>query len=105
MAAFDHEGFYKTGDYTERIGNDYFFKGRASSDWVQFHEYTISILELERYFMDLPYISEAHVLPVPDREAGWLVAALVEVQKPNATEQDHGNISLRRIHEGLGVRI
>ncbi|KAE8413977.1 hypothetical protein BDV36DRAFT_299488 [Aspergillus pseudocaelatus] len=102
-AAFDHEGFYKTGDYAERIGNDYFFKGRVSSDWVRFHEHTISVLELEHCLMDLPYIFEAHVLPVQDREAGGLIAALVEVQKPNETEQDQGNINLRRIREDLAA--
>lgn len=31
-AAFDDEGFYKTGDRVHRIGDKYYFDGRASCD-------------------------------------------------------------------------
>lgn len=31
-AAFDEDGFYKTGDIAQRVGNQYFFQGRAYSD-------------------------------------------------------------------------
>ncbi|OBT82483.1 hypothetical protein VE02_08156 [Pseudogymnoascus sp. 03VT05] len=34
-AAFDDEGFYKTGDNAHRIGDDYYFDGRVSCDYDQ----------------------------------------------------------------------
>lgn len=62
---------------------------------VRFHEYTIHVTELEQRLMDLPYISEAHVLPVRDHEAGGLVAALLRVRK------QYHNISLQKIRADL----
>ncbi|OTA07292.1 acyl-CoA synthetase [Trichoderma parareesei] len=101
-ASFDDDGFYKSGDCAHRVGEDYYFDGRNSCDWIRFHEYTISVLELEQRLMDLPYISEAHVLPVRDREAGGLVAALVRLCKKDgdAEEQQH-TIDLRTVREDL----
>ncbi|OQE34334.1 hypothetical protein PENCOP_c021G07076 [Penicillium coprophilum] len=97
-AAFDEEGFYKTGDQAHRVGDDYYFDGRISSDFVRFHEYTISILELERKLLDLPYVTEAHVLPVKDHGAGGLVAALVRLQK-----QDGDGVNLKRVRDDLAA--
>lgn len=65
---------------------------------VRFHEYTISIPELERQLLDLPYITEAHVLPVKDHGAGGLVAALVRLQK----EEGYG-ITLKQIRDDLAA--
>lgn len=65
---------------------------------VRFHEYTISIPELERQLLDLPYITEAHVLPVKDHGAGGLVAALVRLQK-----QEGDSITLKRIRDDLAA--
>jgi hypothetical protein len=70
---------------------------------IRFHEYTIPIIELELRLMDLPYISEAHVLPVLDHETGGLVAALVRLQK-QTVNQIFGDITLRRIREDLAAR-
>ncbi|THC99264.1 hypothetical protein EYZ11_001263 [Aspergillus tanneri] len=101
-AAFDDEGFYKTGDHAHRIGDDYYFDGRASCDWIKFHAYKISTLELEQSLMDLPYISEAHVLPVLDREAGGMVAALVRLQAQDMGKETH-EVTLRTIREELAA--
>lgn len=69
---------------------------------IRFHEYTISVLELEQRLMDLPYISEAHVLPVRDREAGGLVAALVRLCKQEGDgEEEQHTIDLRTVREDL----
>ncbi|RFU75463.1 acyl- synthetase [Trichoderma arundinaceum] len=99
-ASFDENGFYKSGDCARRVGQDYYFEGRISCDWVRFHEYTISVLELEQRLMDLPYISEAHVLPVRDHEAGGLAAALVRLRKQNPGEEMH-SITLQTIRQDL----
>ncbi|KAL6695373.1 acyl-CoA synthetase-like protein [Trichoderma pleuroticola] len=99
-ACFDDEGFYKTGDRAHRIGEDYYFDGRMSCDWLRFHEYTISVLELEQRLADLPYVCEAHVLPVRDHHAGGLAAALVRPCKRDTDEETH-DITLRTIREDL----
>ncbi|KAL7928917.1 acyl-CoA synthetase-like protein [Trichoderma chlorosporum] len=99
-ACFDDDGFYKTGDRAHRVGDDYYFDGRMSSDWLRFHEYTISVLELEQHLVNLPYISEAHVLTVRDHHAGGLAAALVRICKQNANEEER-NINLQTIREDL----
>lgn len=65
---------------------------------VRFHEYTISIPELERQLLDLSYITEAHVLPVKDHGAGGLVAALVRLQK-----QESGSTTLKQIRDDLAA--
>lgn len=31
-AAFDDEGFYRTGDQAHRVGDDFYFDGRLSQD-------------------------------------------------------------------------
>lgn len=67
---------------------------------LRFHEYTISVLELEQRLADLPYICEAHVLPVRDHHAGGLAAALVRLCKQDTDEEAH-NITLRNIREDL----
>ncbi|PTB62264.1 acyl-CoA synthetase-like protein [Trichoderma citrinoviride] len=99
-ACFDEDGFYKTGDRAHRVGEEYYFDGRNSCDWIRFHEYTISVLELEQRLTDLPYISEAHVLPVREREAGGLVAALVRLCKHDGDEK-RCEVDLRTIRENL----
>ncbi|KAL6790266.1 acyl-CoA synthetase-like protein [Trichoderma sp. SZMC 28013] len=99
-ACFNDDGFYKTGDCAHRVGEDYYFDGRMSCDWLRFHEYTISVLELEQRLADLPYICEAHVLPVRDHHAGGLAAALVRLCKQDTDEEAH-NITLRNIREDL----
>ncbi|KAK0756399.1 hypothetical protein N5P37_011051 [Trichoderma harzianum] len=99
-ACFDDDGFYKTGDRAHRVGEDYYFDGRMSCDWLRFHEYTISVLELEQRLVDLPYVCEAHILPVRDHHAGGLAAALVRLCKQDADEETH-NITLRTIREDL----
>ncbi|THC90660.1 hypothetical protein EYZ11_009885 [Aspergillus tanneri] len=102
-AAFDDEGFYKTGDHAHRVGDDYYFDGRVSCDWIRFHEYTISVLEVEHCLMDLPYISESHVLPVLDREAGGQVAALVRLRKQDTYRDRSEVVSLRTIRAELAA--
>ncbi|KNG90486.1 hypothetical protein ANOM_001221 [Aspergillus nomiae NRRL 13137] len=97
-AAFDEEGFYKTGDQAHRVGDDYYFDGRISSDFVRFHEYTISIPELESQLLDLSYITDAYVLPVKDHGAGGLVAALVRLQK-----QEGESTTLKQIRDDLAA--
>lgn len=122
-AAFDNEGFYKTGDYARRIGEQYFFDGRVSCDCkshnivcrsltnktddahqgIRFHGFKIPVLELEQRLMALPYVSEAYILPVQDHDAGGLAAALIRLQKHKTTKTEYGDIDLRRIRNDLAA--
>ena len=53
--------------------------------------------------MELPYISEAYVLPVLDHEAGGLAAALVRLRKDNKVDKEDDDIGLRRIRNDLAA--
>ncbi|KAI1978077.1 hypothetical protein LOZ53_001486 [Ophidiomyces ophidiicola] len=101
--AFDDEGFYKTGDYVHRIGDKYFFDGRVSSDWIPVYDKKVPILAVEQCLMNLPYISEAHILPVLDHEASGVVAALVRPRKRKTTGEEYERITLQKIREDLAA--
>ncbi|KAJ5900253.1 Nonribosomal peptide synthetases (NRPS) [Penicillium subrubescens] len=79
-AAFDENGFFKTGDIFRRVGSQYYFEGRKSHDWVQFTAFKISTMELEYRLLALPYVSEACVLSILDYEAGELPAAVIRIK-------------------------
>ncbi|KAJ5598163.1 hypothetical protein N7537_008247 [Penicillium hordei] len=102
-AAFDHEGFYKTGDRAHRVGEDYFFDGRISCDWVKIQEHMVSVLDLEQHLLDLPYVSEAYVLPILDHESGGQLAALIRLPKQERLGES-GSINLRMIRGDLTAR-
>lgn len=89
------EGFHQTVRYSYI---SYTHIKVTNQTVVRFHEYTISIPELERQLLELPYIAEAHVLPVKDHGAGGLVAALVRLQK-----QEGYGITLKQIRNDLAA--
>ncbi|KAJ5112956.1 acetyl-CoA synthetase-like protein [Penicillium angulare] len=95
--AFDEDGFYKTGDLVRRVGGYYFFEGRVDSDWINFLDCKISVLELEEHLLRLSYISEAHILPVLDHETRGVAAALVRL---NCGDSD---INLQRVRDDLSL--
>ncbi|KAL4878097.1 hypothetical protein BJY04DRAFT_221453 [Aspergillus karnatakaensis] len=97
--AFDEDGFYKTGDLVRRVGENYFFEGRANVDFIHHFYLKISIPELESHLLALPYIHEAYILPVLDRESRGLAAALVRL-KPGHTST---SINLHRIRSDLST--
>lgn len=105
-AAFDADGFYRTGDLVHRDGQGMFvFDGRASADcmfWslslsllltlaantvVRFNGLRVSVYEVESRLCDLPYLVEAYVLSIPDSRYGHRVGALVRLgaREPSRT--------------------
>ncbi|OQD90728.1 hypothetical protein PENANT_c001G00242 [Penicillium antarcticum] len=77
-AAFDADGFYRTGDLVHQDAQGMFvFDGRASADFVRFNGLRVSVYEVESQLCDLPYILEAYVLSIPDNRYGHRVGALV----------------------------
>ncbi|KAF5611523.1 acetyl synthetase [Fusarium subglutinans] len=103
-AAFDDEGYYKTGDLAELKDGQYWFRGRASSDYIRFRQLRISILAVESSLLKLPYISEACVLAIPHREARQLCGAAVRFQKGSFAEPGAPTV-LARIRADLAVSL
>ncbi|KAE8382716.1 acetyl-CoA synthetase-like protein [Aspergillus bertholletiae] len=95
-AAFDDEGFYKTGDLVYLQGSDYIIQGRASTDFISCNSIKIPILHVENALSLLPYLSEAHVLPVTDPKTGSRVAALVRCRNGQKS-----NLTLHSLREDL----
>ncbi|RHZ55716.1 hypothetical protein CDV55_101781 [Aspergillus turcosus] len=80
-AAFDAEGFYRTGDLVHLKGKDYIIDGRASSEVIIVGSLQIPAFEIAEKLEDLPYVAEAHVLPVPDPVTRFRIAALIRIRK------------------------
>ncbi|GAB1192532.1 hypothetical protein APSETT444_001724 [Aspergillus pseudonomiae] len=76
-AAFDDQGFHKTGDFAHRVGDDYVLDGRASTDFARYYGYKVPIQLVEIHLNELAYIHEGCILPVPDPRTAGRVAALV----------------------------
>ncbi|PMB68917.1 Acyl-CoA synthetase family member 3, mitochondrial [Beauveria bassiana] len=66
-AAFDADGFMKTGDLGKLQDGQYYILGRENIDSA----------EVERALLNLPYISEACVIGVPFRNPPQLCAAII----------------------------
>ncbi|KAM3504887.1 hypothetical protein MY11210_008183 [Beauveria gryllotalpidicola] len=95
-AAFDDEGYYKTGDLGHVVGNEYVFEGRANDDFIA--KVPRILVELE--ISNLPYISEAYVLRVPDHEERAVCGAIVRVKTDAGTDMQ-GHVSIEKLHADL----
>ncbi|GFF36871.1 hypothetical protein IFM51744_03272 [Aspergillus udagawae] len=107
-AAFDDEGFYRTGDLVHRVGDQYVLDGRASTDFVRhLGGYKVPVLEVEAHLLELPYISEAYILSVPDLQNGARVAALIRLRVPKPSHgalewtEEQPKVDLRTIRSDL----
>jgi len=78
-AAFDDDGYFKSGDMAEKKGEYYFITGRASVDILKSGGYKISALDIEREILSLPYVNEVMVVGVADDEFGQRVAAVLSL--------------------------
>lgn len=79
-AAFDSDGYFKTGDIARREGKWYWIVGRASQDILKSGGYKISALDIERECLSLPYIAEVMCVGVDDFEFGQRVGAVVSLR-------------------------
>ncbi|KAJ9652394.1 hypothetical protein H2198_008363 [Neophaeococcomyces mojaviensis] len=86
-AAFDEDGYFKSGDMAERKGKYYFITGRASVDILKSGGYKISALDIEREILSLPYVNEVMVVGVPDDEFGQRVAAVLSLSDSEAAQK------------------
>ncbi|EKJ71870.1 hypothetical protein NXS19_013828 [Fusarium pseudograminearum] len=71
------DGFFKTGDYARRVGDEYVMEGRVSTDFIRSGPFKIPIVEVETRLSEVSFVTEACIVSIPDRDVGNRVAALV----------------------------
>ena len=76
-----HDGYYHTGDLAWRDEDGfYWYVGRAD-DVIKSSGYRIGPFEIESVIMELPYVLECAVTPVPDEVRGQIVKATIVLVK------------------------
>ncbi|KAL9470884.1 hypothetical protein ACSS6W_008825 [Trichoderma asperelloides] len=103
-AAFDDEGYFKTGDFAELKDGEYIFSGRANADYILFRHYRIPSVQVEVALTALPYVTEACVLGVPDHEAKEICAAVVRLtpeQEQRQSRYAEQTIDLARLRRDM----
>ncbi|TWU75935.1 hypothetical protein ED733_006343 [Metarhizium rileyi] len=95
--AFDSEGYLDSGDLGHFQNGELVYDGRASNEYIFFDGYRIPILSLEHALEDLPYVSEGHIVAVPDHESNELCGVLARVQNTDDGEK----VNLARIRADL----
>lgn len=83
-----HDGFYHTGDVAWRDEDGYYWYVGRVDDVIKSSGYRIGPFEIESVIMELPYILECGVSPVPDEVRGQIVkASIVLVDGTEPTEE------------------
>ncbi len=80
------DGVYHTGDTAYRDEDGYYWYVGRTDDIIKSSGYRIGPFEIESVIMELPYVLECAVTPVPDPIRGQIVKAtviLVEGREPN----------------------
>ncbi|KAK2855710.1 hypothetical protein FQN49_004921 [Arthroderma sp. PD_2] len=93
-AAFDKDGYYKTGDIGKLVGDEYVYEGRANDDFIK----EIPRIPVELAILNLPYISEGYVLRIPDHEDRAVSGALIRVKKNTVMQRD---MTIEKLHSDL----
>jgi acyl-CoA synthetase (AMP-forming)/AMP-acid ligase II len=78
--AFDHEGWYHTGDIGVLDGEGYLSITDRKSDLIIRGGENISALEVEEALLAMPQVAEAAVVAAPDARLGEHAAALVRLR-------------------------
>lgn len=115
-AAFDDEGYYKTGDIARREGQYYWILGRLSVDSactlngalnakmltmtvIRSGGHIISALDVEREIMALEYVRECMVVGVKDAVSGHRVAVALVLESESAIRRQ--TLSLCKLRADL----
>ncbi|KAL8789899.1 MAG: hypothetical protein Q9195_006609 [Heterodermia aff. obscurata] len=99
QAALTSDGFFKTGDYAYCVDGEYVIEGRISTDFLRYHGFKVPIHEVETCFMELPSITEACIVSIPDKDATTRVAALVRLH------QDFLDTNLATVRKQLSEKL
>ncbi|GMH33460.1 hypothetical protein BSKO_01294 [Bryopsis sp. KO-2023] len=99
-AAFDPDGWFKTGDTACLTGNPPYFSilGRTSVDIIKSGGYKLSALEIESAILEDAGVRECSVMGVPDAVYGEVVVAMVVFKEG----QDEGE---ERVKHFCGERL
>ncbi|KAL2867571.1 class I adenylate-forming enzyme family protein [Aspergillus lucknowensis] len=89
QAAFDEEGYYRTGDMAELRDGEIILLGRERDDYIVFGNSRFSALEVELRVLALPYIAEACVVAVPVEENKQLCGAVIRLKDGMKTTLAH----------------
>ncbi|OJJ85466.1 uncharacterized protein ASPGLDRAFT_168610 [Aspergillus glaucus CBS 516.65] len=84
-AAFDEEGFFKTGDAAHREGDQYVFDGRLGTDFLELDTGMVSMVNLDLQLVSKPYLSEAYGIPL---EGASKLGMLVRFNKSSDKTED-----------------
>ncbi|KAH8200302.1 hypothetical protein TruAng_005518 [Truncatella angustata] len=80
QAAFDEEGYYRTGDMADLKDGELLLHGRERDDYIVFGNSRYSALKVERCLMGLPYTAEVCVVAVPVEEKKQLCGAVIRIK-------------------------
>ncbi len=83
-----HDGYYHTGDLAWKDEDGYIWYVGRADDLIKSSGYRIGPFEIESVIMELPYVLECGVSPVPDELRGQIVkASIVLVKGTEGTEE------------------
>ena len=83
-----HDGYYHTGDTAWRDEDGFIWYVGRVDDVIKSSGYRIGPFEIESVIMELPYVLECGVSPVPDEVRGQVVkASIVLVKGTEGTEE------------------
>ncbi|KAJ5553982.1 hypothetical protein N7513_003941 [Penicillium frequentans] len=109
-AAFDENGFYKTGDLARWENDEYILMGRTS-EFVRYNGHKVPMHDVEAYIWKLPYIAEVCALAVPVSNSAFTserVGVLVRLKTLDG--QVHGHccehkFTLEKLREDLSTEL
>ncbi len=76
-----HDDVYHTGDLAWRDEDGYFWYVGRIDDVIKSSGYRIGPFEIESVIMELPYVLECAITPVPDEVRGQIVKATIVLTK------------------------
>ena len=76
-----HDGYYHTGDQATMDEDGYLWYVGRIDDVIKSSGYRIGPFEIESVIMELPYVLECAVTPVPDEVRGQIVKATIVLVK------------------------
>ncbi|MBR6764596.1 MAG: AMP-binding protein, partial [Clostridia bacterium] len=72
-----HDVVYNTGDMAWRDDQGYYWFVGRNDDVIKWSGYRIGPFEIESVIMELPYVLECAITPVPDEVRGQIVKATI----------------------------
>jgi len=72
-----HDGYYHTGDQATMDEDGYLWYVGRNDDVIKSSGYRIGPFEIESVIMELPYVLECAITPVPDEVRGQIVKATI----------------------------